>query len=92
MHGSGVLTLRTRTDGDALLVEVADTGDGIPDEVLPRIFEAFYTTKDPGSGSGLGLENARRIVVKRHHGTIDASSSPAGTTFSVRLPMHQQLR
>jgi signal transduction histidine kinase len=73
-------------------VEVSDTGPGIPEKVLPRIFDAFYTTKAAGSGSGLGLENARRIVVKRHLGSLDVDTSPSGTTFRVRLPLHQQLR
>jgi signal transduction histidine kinase len=91
MGGTGVLTLRTSADGDSLVVDVADDGPGIPDKIRPRIFDAFYTTKDVGQGSGLGLENAQRIVVKRHHGAIDVESSPAGTTFTVRLPLQQQL-
>jgi signal transduction histidine kinase len=92
MGGTGVLTLRTSCTDDQLVVEVSDTGPGIPEKVLPRIFDAFYTTKAAGSGSGLGLENARRIVVKRHLGSLDVDTSPSGTTFRVRLPLHQQLR
>lgn len=92
MGGHGVLTLRTSADGEDLVVEVADNGPGIPEDVRPRIFEAFFTTKPAGSGSGLGLENAKRTIVKRHHGRIDVDTSPTGTTFAVRLPMHQQLR
>jgi signal transduction histidine kinase len=91
MGGAGVLTLRTWATTDELVVEVIDDGPGIPEHVQPRIFDAFFTTKDVGSGSGLGLENAKRIVAKRHHGTIDVSSSPDGTTFTVRLPLVQQL-
>jgi signal transduction histidine kinase len=92
MGGSGVLTLRTSRDGEELVVAIGDDGPGIPEHVRPRIFEAFFTTKAAGSGSGLGLENAKRTVVKRHHGRIDVDTSPAGTTFSVRLPISQQLR
>ncbi|MBB5787891.1 ATP-binding protein [Jiangella mangrovi] len=87
MKGHGTLTLRTRRDGDHAAVDVADTGHGVPDEVKGRLFEAFVTTKPMGEGSGLGLDNAKRIVEKRHRGTIDYTTSPAGTTFTVRLPL-----
>ena len=86
-----VLVGPTSDDGFAVgheaVVEVADDGPGIAPEVLPRIWEAFFTTKPPGEGSGLGLDNARRIVERRHHGTIDVDTGAAGTTFTVRLPL-----
>ena len=91
MGGTGVLTLRTSRDGDRLLVEVADDGPGIDPAVLPRIFTAFFTTKAPGEGSGLGLDNAQRIVVKRHRGTLEVLTGSEGTTFQVRLPLQQDL-
>jgi signal transduction histidine kinase len=91
MGGTGTLTLRTRAEGDELLVEVADDGPGIPAAVAPRVFEALFTTKPPGSGSGLGLDSAQRIVVSRHHGSIDFVTGPDGTCFQVRLPLRQQL-
>ncbi|HSP37097.1 MAG TPA: ATP-binding protein [Frankiaceae bacterium] len=91
LGGNGVLTLRTYRDGEDLVVAIGDNGPGIPEQVRPRIFEAFFTTKPAGSGSGLGLENAKRTVVKRHHGRIDVQSSSAGTTFEIRLPVNQQL-
>ena len=91
MGGSGTLTLRTRAEGEEVVVEVADDGPGIPPEVLPRIFEALFTTKPPGKGSGLGLDSARRIVVSRHHGSIDVVTGTDGTCFQVRLPLHQHL-
>jgi signal transduction histidine kinase len=87
MGGSGVLTLRTRREGDEVVVEVGDDGPGIPPEVQGRVYEAFFTTKPPGSGSGLGLDNARRIVVQRHGGQLDFTTGPDGTTFQVRLPV-----
>ena len=86
---SGVLTLRTRADDDAVFVEVADDGPGVPEEVRGRLFDAFVTTKPAGAGSGLGLENARRIVEKRHGGSLSYTTGPEGTTFCVRLPRHR---
>jgi signal transduction histidine kinase len=90
MGGEGVLTLRTRRDGDFAVVEVSDDGPGIPEEIRGRIFDAFFTTKPAGSGSGLGLDNARRIVVQRHGGDLDVTTSADGTTFSARLPLTRE--
>jgi signal transduction histidine kinase len=87
MDGSGILTVGTRLDGDAVLVEVGDTGTGLSPEAQQRAFEAFYTTKDVGSGMGLGLDIARRIIVERHGGTIEVESQPGDTRFRVRLPV-----
>jgi signal transduction histidine kinase len=87
MGATGVLTLRTRVDGDAVVVEVADSGPGMTPEVAARAFDAFFTTKDVGQGAGLGLDVARRIVVDRHGGEIGISSGPGGTTLRVRLPV-----
>ena len=86
MGGRGVLVLGTRRDGDSVVVSVTDDGPGIPDGVRERMFEPFFTTKAAGEGSGLGLDNARRIVEKGHHGAITFSTGPGGTTFEVRLP------
>jgi signal transduction histidine kinase len=89
MDGVGTLRLSTRLDGDAIVVEVADTGEGMPPEVVERAFEAFYTTKQVGKGTGLGLDIARRIVVDRHGGTIEVDSSPGRTVLRVRLPLRR---
>jgi signal transduction histidine kinase len=89
MAGEGVLTLRTRADADAVFVEVSDDGPGVPEEVRATLFDAFVTTKATGEGSGLGLENARRIVERRHGGSLSYSSGPEGTTFCVRLPLRR---
>ena len=89
MAGSGVLTLRTRADDDAVFVEIADDGPGVPEEVRDRLFEPFVTTKPTGEGSGLGLENARRIIERRHGGSLNFSTGPEGTTFCVRLPLRR---
>jgi signal transduction histidine kinase len=91
MGGHGRLVLRTRREGDELVVEVADDGPGIPEAVQPRVFEAFFTTKPVGEGSGLGLDNAKRIVRRRHHGTLGFTTGPEGTVFRVGLPVVQRL-
>ncbi|WP_431962971.1 ATP-binding protein [Actinacidiphila sp. bgisy160] len=90
MEGSGTLTLRTFWDGpDRLVVEVGDTGPGIPPEIRPRIFEPFFTTKPVGEGTGLGLDISYRIVVNKHHGDIRVEARPGDTRFTVCLPVAQ---
>jgi signal transduction histidine kinase len=87
MEGEGTLQITTRADGDHVVVEIADTGPGMPPQVAARAFEAFYTTKDVGKGTGLGLDIAHRIVVERHGGTINIDSRPGETVLRVRLPV-----
>ncbi|WP_448628449.1 ATP-binding protein [Geodermatophilus sp. URMC 64] len=87
MDGHGTLTLRTARDGDCALVEVADTGPGIPEELRRRIFEPFFTTKPVGQGTGLGLDVSWRIVVNRHGGDLRVDSRPGETRFQVLLPL-----
>jgi signal transduction histidine kinase len=87
MDGTGTLTVRTARDGDCVLVEVGDTGPGIPKDILNRIFEPFFTTKPVGQGTGLGLDIASRIVVNKHHGDLRVESVPGDTRFQVRLPI-----
>ena len=89
MGGRGTLTIRTARDHDRVLVEIRDTGPGIPPELQRRIFEPFFTTKDVGHGTGLGLDISHRIVVRRHHGDIRVESKPGDTRFSVWLPIDQ---
>ncbi|MFB7272649.1 ATP-binding protein [Streptomyces sp. NPDC056244] len=90
MGDKGTLTLATRRDGEQLLVEVADTGPGIPAEIRPRIFEPFFTTKSVGDGTGLGLDISYRIVVNKHRGDIRVQSQPGNTRFQVLLPITQE--
>jgi signal transduction histidine kinase len=87
MDGAGTLRIGTRSDGPDVVVEIGDTGPGMPPEVAARAFEAFYTTKDVGKGTGLGLDTARRIVVDRHGGGIGIDSRPGETVFWVRIPV-----
>jgi signal transduction histidine kinase len=86
MDGAGTLRLATRAEGAAVIIEVGDTGPGMPPQVAARAFEAFYTTKDAGKGTGLGLDIAQRIAVERHGGTITIDSRPGETVLRVRIP------
>jgi signal transduction histidine kinase len=86
MEGSGELSIRSYQEGDYVVVEIGDTGPGISAEIVPLLFEPFYTTKPLGKGTGLGLHLAYRTVVSRHNGTINAVSNPGETKFQVRLP------
>ncbi|WP_432940122.1 ATP-binding protein [Kribbella sp. CA-253562] len=90
MDGSGTLTLRTRRDGAYAVVEIGDTGPGIPPEIRRRIFEPFFTTKPIGEGTGLGLDISWRIVVKKHHGDLRVESEPGNTVFKIVLPLDPQ--
>jgi len=85
--GTGTLRVSTRLEDGAVIVEIADTGGGMPEDVAARAFEAFYTTKDVGKGTGLGLDIARRIVEERHGGKISLESGSTGTTVRVLLPV-----
>ena len=87
MGGAGTLTVRTRREGDSLLVEIVDTGPGVPPELRQRIFEPFFTTKGVGEGTGLGLDISWKIVVNRHGGDLRVVSVPGDTRFQVRLPL-----
>jgi signal transduction histidine kinase len=87
MDGTGTLTVRTARMDDDVLVEIGDTGPGIPDGIRERIYEPFFTTKPVGEGTGLGLDISWRIVVNKHHGDLRAESVPGDTRFQVRLPL-----
>lgn len=85
----GKITVRTGLSGSNAWFEVQDTGAGIPKDVLPRIFDPFYTTKPVGKGTGLGLSLSYGIIQK-HHGSFDVKTQPGqGTTFRVTIPIAQ---
>ena len=87
MKGSGKLHLSAHTDDGRAVVTIRDEGHGIPKTDLPRIFDPFYTTKEPGSGTGLGLSIVERIV-QDHGGAIHVKSEVGvGTCFTVYLPL-----
>jgi signal transduction histidine kinase len=88
LDGAGEIVLRTRLEGDWVVVEVNDNGPGIPPEIQGRVFDQFFTTKGPGKGTGLGLDISYRIVVDKHRGDIRLTSRPGATRFEVWLPVN----
>jgi PAS domain S-box-containing protein len=87
-NGKGKNRVRTRADGDFAVIEITDSGSGMPPHVQQRIFEPFFTTKEVGKGTGQGLAIAHNVIVDKHGGAIKVTSSPgAGTTFTIRLPI-----
>ncbi len=84
----GSITISARTENDHVLIDVHDTGSGIPPEIVDRLFDPFFSTKEEGQGTGLGLSIAYGIIQK-HHGDISvASEQDKGTTFTIKLPLH----
>lgn len=87
MIEEGTLTVRTRADGAVVSIEISDTGVGIPDEIKPKLFESFFTTKPLGEGTGLGLHITQQII-REHGGEIQLESEVGkGTTFRIILPV-----
>jgi two-component system, NtrC family, sensor kinase len=86
--GRGKITVRTRLDGGAVEISIADTGTGIPDAARNKVFDPFFTTKGVGRGTGQGLAIARSVIVNKHGGTLHlATELDVGTTFYIRLPI-----
>lgn len=92
MKGQGELTLCTYGEPDNLCVEICDNGPGIPPDVMPHLFDAFFTTKPVGIGTGLGLHISYNIIVQKHHGRITVESKPGYTCFKIALPFTQSKR
>jgi two-component system NtrC family sensor kinase len=86
MPDGGVLRISSRKNGTSVLVEVSDTGVGIPHANIGKIFDPFFTTKEIGKGTGLGLAVCYGILTE-HDGSLDVQSTPGvGTTFTITLP------
>jgi PAS domain S-box-containing protein len=84
----GRITVSSRTEGDAVVLTVADTGTGIPESARSKVFEPFFTTKEVGKGTGQGLAIARKVVVEKHGGSLTFETETGrGTTFTIRLPV-----
>jgi len=87
-NGKGKILVRTRSDGEFAVVDITDSGSGMPAHIQQRIFDPFFTTKEVGKGTGQGLAIAHNVIVDKHGGTIKVNSAPgAGTTFTIRLPI-----
>jgi signal transduction histidine kinase len=87
MPDGGTLTVRTSREDGWVLVEICDTGTGIPEQMQQKIFEPFFTTKPVGEGTGLGLDISYRVITQRHGGDLRVKSRPGDTRFQVRLPL-----
>lgn len=85
--GMGQITIRTRGDGVNVYIEISDNGPGIPADVLPRIFEPYFSTKSPADGTGLGLPISKRICEKHGGSLVVTSTVGQGTTFTITLPV-----
>lgn len=86
----GSITISTRRDDGRAIIAISDSGCGIPDSIRDKIFDQFFTTKDPGRGTGQGLAIVHNIVVKNHNGEIKVDSTVGkGTTFTIILPLTQ---
>ncbi len=81
------VTIRAMASDGGVAVEVEDNGPGIPEEIQKRVFDSFFTTKPPGSGTGLGLDISRNIVMSHHGGNLTVDSAPGRTVFRVELPL-----
>jgi PAS domain S-box-containing protein len=84
----GTIRIRTRREGNWAKIYINDTGSGIPEEIRPKIFDLFFTTKEPGKGTGQGLAISHSVIVEKHKGTITLESREGkGTTFIISLPL-----
>jgi signal transduction histidine kinase len=87
MGREGSLALRAYRDAEWVVVEVIDSGPGVPEENQANVFDPFFTTKPPGEGTGLGLNISHGIIVEKHGGQIELESTPGSTRFTVKLPI-----
>ncbi|MEJ2545536.1 MAG: ATP-binding protein [Calditrichaceae bacterium] len=88
MEGSGKILIKTYLQDPWMVVEISDTGPGIPKKIQSKIYDPFFTTKPPGEGTGLGLNISYNIIVQKHKGTIDVQSKPGETCFKIKLPLN----
>ena len=88
MEGKGKLIISTQAQNGSVVAKISDTGPGIPEKYLTKIYDPFFTTKEQGKGIGLGLNIVHQLVVK-YGGQIDVTSEMGkGTTFSIMFPAH----
>jgi signal transduction histidine kinase len=88
----GTITISTRRCENWAEIRISDTGAGIPGHIRHRIFDLFFTTKEPGRGTGQGLAIAHSVIVDKHNGSIDIETEEGkGTAVVIRLPIHTKL-
>jgi signal transduction histidine kinase len=88
----GTIAIRTSQSENRAEIRISDTGAGIPEHIRHRIFDLFFTTKEPGRGTGQGLAIAHSVIVDKHDGSIDIETEEnEGTTFVIRLPIETTL-
>jgi signal transduction histidine kinase len=88
----GKISISTRRKGENVIIRVSDTGPGVPEAIRHRIFDPFYTTKEPGKGTGQGLAIAFKFIVDHHKGSIEVEDKKGdGTTFIIQLPLQGNL-
>ena len=87
MNANGKIVIKTFQQGDWLVVQIKDTGPGIPEDIQSKIFDPFFTSKAPGEGTGLGLNISHNIIVQKHKGKIAVNSKPGETCFEIKLPI-----
>jgi signal transduction histidine kinase len=92
LQGKGDITIRTHASADAVTVSIEDNGPGIPADVQPRVFDAFYTTKPMGHGTGVGLTVSYNLVVEHHQGDLAIQTEPGKTVSIVILPTNLDLK
>lgn len=84
------ITLRTAITGNRAVIEVEDNGPGIPEDIQSNIFDPFFSTRDVGIGTGMGLSVSHAVIVDKHKGEIRVESEPGqGTKFIIELPLTQ---
>ncbi len=91
MNGYGELAVRIYSSDTDVIVELEDNGPGIPEDIQHKIFDSFFTTKEPGKGTGLGLDITYNIIVHKHRGNITVLSEPGKTCFQITLPIEGDL-
>jgi signal transduction histidine kinase len=87
MKGNGKIAIKTYKQDEWIVVELKDSGPGIPSEIQSKIFDPFFTTKPPGQGTGMGLNISHNIIVQKHKGEIKVKSKPGETCFQIKLPI-----
>jgi signal transduction histidine kinase len=90
MQGQGKIILKTYQEDSWVVVEIRDSGPGIPEEIQTKIFDPFFTTKAPGEGTGLGLNISHNIIVQKHKGKLNVTSKPGETCFKISLPIDSE--